>query len=160
MPYARPVVNAKDNAKMHSKRAPDAHSATSIIQVEDSVSTKAAKMLEDQLPDLPRPVTYSGAELYSGHWCRERTGQELLDHLAKMPKFVDMGVPTRVMIRDISHMDKIVEGDDIKLFQKIPSPAVIQKILEQCRPTESPARFGKENRVFTYSALVRMSNLG
>ncbi|KAF9198113.1 hypothetical protein BGZ59_004864, partial [Podila verticillata] len=87
MPYARPVVNAKDNAKMHSKRAPDAHSATSIIQVEDSVSTKAAKMLEDQLPDLPRPVTYSGAELYSGHWCRERTGQELLDHLAKMPKF-------------------------------------------------------------------------
>ncbi|KAF9306936.1 hypothetical protein BG003_000848, partial [Podila horticola] len=90
MPQAQPIESAKGDAAMHSKHALGAQSAASIIQVEDSLSTKAAKMLKDQVPNLPRPVTHSGAELYSGHWCRERTGQELFDHLAKMPKFIGM----------------------------------------------------------------------
>lgn len=201
-PKVQAVVQAEPDAKMRGKHTPSARPATSVIQAGDvpaqnpeeitiAMRAKAKQILDLQVPKLPRSVGHSGAQIYGAYWCHESTGQELFDHLPKMPKFGDLGriqiisknetskFPTEIgrtedlneyyfmiglpvcpKLTDYSRNWKVMEKNDIMCVRVIPSPEVLAIALNLSRKTsEMSVRFGEENRVFTFAALVQMSNV-
>ncbi|KAF9309821.1 hypothetical protein BG006_004978, partial [Podila minutissima] len=68
-------------------------------------------------------------------------------------------LPACPKLRYYSRNWKVMEREDIKCARVIPSPEVLAVALNLSRKSsEMSVRFGEENRVFTFAALVQMSN--
>lgn len=71
-----------------------------------------------------------------------------------------IALPVCPKLREYSRNWKVMEKEDIAGVQVIPSPEVLALALNLSRnSSEMSVRFGEENRVFTFRALVQMSNV-
>ncbi|KAF9271520.1 hypothetical protein BGZ74_005933, partial [Mortierella antarctica] len=86
--------------------------------------------------------------------------QKILDRqVPKLPPSVGHSLPVCPKLSNYSRNWRIMEREDIKCVRVIPSPEALAIALNLSRKSsEMSVRFGEENRVFTFAALVQMSN--
>lgn len=76
--------------KIPAKKVSDTRTSTLEVTDDAAYRARAQKSIDGGKPEVPKEVMHTSYP-YSGYWRKENTGQVLMAHLPKMPKFAEIG---------------------------------------------------------------------